>query len=340
MFLVSSQWTRLTVATLSIGVSVVGINITQAWQNQNPRPRTNTNPQPDAADSEVQVIRVPGEVTLLKCSVKLLDSVVLATDRAGLIAFVEPKEGDDVRKDQEIVFLKDDDLVALYHIAKAKAENDVNKRFAVASAAVAKAELEKMLESNRKVPGSIPATEVERARLHLAHTVLQGEQADHERAVAKLEVKKAAAELKASKVEAPFDGIVRKVLKQKGEAVMQGTPILELISTRTVKVEGYLPIEDFWNVKRGDVVEVQIEIPNRNLAIENEVFQGKVSFIDSTVSPVTHGARIWAEVQNPEEKLIEGVYAKMTIKHGRRIGSIAQPAAPVGSSGNSSNRTK
>lgn len=217
MRLFSSKWILLTVAILSASVFVVGNNFTQAWQNQKPRPRTNSIPQPDAADSEVQVFRAPGEVTLPKCSVKLLDSVVLATDRAGLIAFVEPREGDDVRKDQEIVFLKDDDLVAVYHIAKAKAENDVNKRFAVASAAVAKAELEKMLESNRKVPGSIPATEVERARLHLAHTELQGEQADHDGAVAKLEVKKAAAELKASKIEAPFDGIVRKVLKQKGE---------------------------------------------------------------------------------------------------------------------------
>lgn len=113
---------------------------------------------------------------------------------------------------------------------------------------------------------------------------------------------------------------------------MQGTPILELISTRTVKVEGYLPIEDVWSVKRGDVVEVQIDIPDRDLAIENEVFQGKISFIDSTVSPVTHGARIWAEVQNPDEKLIEGLYAKMTIKHGRRASGAAK------NSGTSRNR--
>lgn len=329
MLLFSSKWTWLTVAILSMSVLVGGVNFTQAWQKPTARSRTEPNPPSDVADSELQVIRTSGAITLLKCSVKLLDSVVLATDRAGLIDFIEPREGDHVRKDQEIVFLKDADLVALYHIAKAKAENDVNKRFAVASAAVAKAELEKMLESNRKVPGSIPATEVERARLHLDHTVLQGEQADHEGAVAKLEVKKAAAELKASKVEAPFDGIVRKVLKQKGEAVMQGTPILELISTRTVKVEGYLPIEDFWNVKRGDVVEVQIDIPDRDLAIENEVFQGKVSFIDSTVSPVTHGARIWAEVQNPDEKLVEGLYAKMTIKHGRSTTRSEKTATPA-----------
>lgn len=322
----SSKWPWLTVAALSAGVIVAGGNFTQAWQNPNPRPRTNSNLQLDDADPEVKVIRAPGEVTLPKCSVKLLDSVILASDRPGLISFVEPKEGDDVRKDQEIVFLKDDALVAIHEIAKEKAENDVNKQFAEASAAVAKAELEKMLESNRKVPGSIPSTEVERARLNFVKAQLQGRQAEHEQAVARLETKKAAAELKACKIEAPFDGKVRKVLKHKGEAVTQGTPILELISTRIVRVEGYLPVEDLWSVKRGDPVEVQIDFPDRDLAIENEVFQGKVYFIDSTVSPVTHGARVWAEVQNPDEKLIEGLYAKMTIKHGRRAAGTAKKA--------------
>lgn len=326
----SSQGTWLTVAALSAGVLVAGGNFTQAWQNQNPRPRSNSTLQLDDTDPAEQVTRAPGAVTLPKCAVKLLDSVVLASDRPGLISHVEPKEGDEVRKDQEIVFLKDDALVAIYEIAKEKAENDVNKRFADASAAVAKAELEKMLESNRKVPGSIPSTEVERGRLNVIKAQLQGEQAAHEQQVAKLEAKKAAAELKASKVEAPFDGKVRKVLKHKGEAVTQGTPILELVSTRTVKVEGYLPVEDLWSVKRGDPVEVQIDFPERVLDIENEVFEGKVYFIDPTVSPVTHGARIWAEVQNPNEKLIEGLYAKMTIKHGRKAGGTAKKAAMSG----------
>lgn len=326
----SSRWTWLTVAALSAGVFVVSGDLTQAWQNQGSRPRTSSNLQLDDTDPAEQVTRAPGEVTLPKCSVKLLDSVILASDRPGLISHVEPKEGDEVRKDQEIVFLKDDALVAIYEIAKEKAENDVNKRFAEASAAVARAELEKMLESNRKVPGSIPSTEVERGRLNVIKSQLQGEQAEHEQQVAKLEAKKAAAELKASKVEAPFDGIVRKVLKHKGEAVTQGTPILELISTQTVKVEGYLPVEDLWSVQRGDPVEVRIDFPDRDLEIEKEVFQGKVHFIDPTVSPVTHGARIWAEVQNPSAKLIEGLYAKMTIKHGRKAGGTAKKSAASG----------
>lgn len=320
----SSKWPWLTVAALSAGVFVVGGNFTQAWQNPNLRPRTNSNLQLDETDPSEQVIRAPGEVTLPKCSVKLLYSVVLASDRPGLIAHVEPQEGDEVRKDQEIVFLKDEALVAIYSIAKQKAENDVNKRFAEKAAQVAKAAYDRMLDANRSVKSAVTQIELDQARLSWEKGILQGEQAEHEQLVAKLEMEKAAADLKTSKIEAPFDGIVRKVLKHKGEAVSQGTPILELISTRIVKVEGYLPVEDLWSVKRGDPVEVRIDFPDRELEIEKEVFQGKVFSVDKTVSPVTHGARIWAEVQNPDEKLIEGLYAKMTIKHGRRAAGTAK----------------
>lgn len=327
VFTSKSSW--LTVAVLSAGLFVAAGNFTQAWQNQPARTRPNANLKLDDAEPEEQADRsVPGQITLQKCAVKLLYSVVLASDRPGLISAVEPKEGDAVRKAQEIVFLKDEVLVALLNVAKQKAENDVNKRFAEKSAAVGKVEWEKMIQSNRAVPGSITAIEVERAKLNYEKALLQGEQAEQEQIVAKLEMEKAAAELKTCRIEAPFDGVVRKVLKHKGESVAQGTPILELISTRTVKVEGYLPVEDLWSIKRGDPVQVRIDFPDRELEIENEVFEGKIYFIDKTVSPVNYGARIWAEVQNPDEKLIEGLYAKMTIKHGRRQGT-AKKVAPA-----------
>jgi multidrug resistance efflux pump len=189
-----------------------------------------------------------------------------------------------------------------------------------------------MLESNPKVPGSIPSTEVERARLNYVKAMLQGEMAAHEQKVAKLEMEKAFADLKTFRIEAPFDGKVRKIHKHKGEAVTQGTPILELVNTKLVKVEGYLPLEDMWNVRRGDLVEVRVDIPDRDLDIENEVFEGKIYFVEPSVSPVTTGARVWAEVQNPSERLVEGLYANMTIKHGRAAGTAKKTGSVSGSS--------
>ncbi len=328
----TSKWPWLTVAVLSAGVIVAGGNLTQAWQNQNSRPRASSTLKLDDVDPEEKVDRsIAGQITLPTCSIKLRYSVILASDRPGLIMHVEPNEGDEVRKDQELVFLKDDALAALYNVAKLKSENDVNKRFAEKSAAVAEAELKRMLEANRKLRDTIIATEVDRARLNFEKGILQGEQAEHEQHVAKREMEKAAAELKTCRIEAPWDGKVRKVLKHKGEAVTQGTPILELVSTHIVKVEGYLPVEDLWSVKVGDPVEVRLDIPDRDLEIEKEVFFGKITFKDWSVSPVTHGCRMTAEVQNPDEKLIEGLYAKMTIKHGRRAAGTAKKSSSAAS---------
>ena len=320
----SSKWSWLAVAALATGVIVAGGSFSQAWQNA--RSQRNN----DDSETDDQPEHGPGWVLLHKCHIKLVDSVVLASDRPGVIAYMEPKEGDEVRAQQQIVGFKDEVAQAILNIAKKKAESDVQIRFAKVSAEVGRVEYEKNLEANRTVKGTVTAVEVERSRLNWQKAILQGEQAELEQAVAKLEVEKAAEDLKTYHIEAPFDGTVRRILKQKGEAVAQGTPILELVSTRVVKVEGYLPIEDIWKVKKGDAVEVQIDIPNRDLEIEKEVFAGKVLYVDPTVSQVTHGARVWAEVQNRGERLVEGLYANMKIKNGPRgtvQGAETKPSA-------------
>ena len=287
MRLFPSKWSWLAMTALSLGLVVVGSQGSQAWQNSKAQRAFDED-----GDVESQTQRGPGWLLLNKCHIKLVNSVVLGSDRPGVIAYMEPKEGDEVRAQQKIVGMLDGGAQAALKIAQQKAENEVQIKFAKVSAEVAKAEYDKNLEANRSVKGT---TE----------------------------------DLKTFHIEAPFDGVVRKILKQKGEPVSQGTPILELISTRVVKVEGYIPIEDIWSVKKGDTVEVQIDIPNRDLEIEKEVFEGKVVFIDPTVSPVTHGARVSAEVINKGDRLVEGLYAKMKIKHGQRGTAKGADARPV-----------
>ena len=324
MRLFPSKWSWLAMTALSLGLVVVGSQGSQAWQNSKAQRAFDED-----GDVESQTQRGPGWLLLNKCHIKLVNSVVLGSDRPGVIAYMEPKEGDEVRAQQKIVGMLDGGAQAALKIAQQKAENEVQIKFAKVSAEVAKAEYDKNLEANRSVKGTVTFVELERARLNWQKAVLQGENAEFEQKIAKLEVEKATEDLKTFHIEAPFDGVVRKILKQKGEPVSQGTPILELISTRVVKVEGYIPIEDIWSVKKGDTVEVQIDIPNRDLEIEKEVFEGKVVFIDPTVSPVTHGARVSAEVINKGDRLVEGLYAKMKIKHGQRGTAKGADARPV-----------
>jgi multidrug efflux pump subunit AcrA (membrane-fusion protein) len=103
------------------------------------------------------------------------------------------------------------------------------------------------------------------------------------------------------------------VFKSKGEAVRQGDPIIELSSTKRVRVEGYVNVKDIWNVKRGNRVMVKLDVEDMELEVEKEVFYGKIVFVDVSAQPVTGQVRVWAEVENRDNILRAGLNARMAI---------------------------
>ncbi len=254
-----------------------------------------------------------GGIRLADCHIQLIDQVVLASDRPGILDFVEPEEGDFVEAGVQVAGLKDEVARAALAVAKHKMENDVQKRFAQKASQVAQAEYEKALETNRRVPGTVPDIEVRRLKLAAERTLLQIEQATHEMVEARLTYEQTLADLKTYRVETPFAGIVTRIYKRKGEAVRQGDPILELISTRRMRVEGYLDVRHAWTVKPGHAVRVKLDVPGEDLPVENEVFEGRIVFVDKSVQPVTRKVRVWAEVANRNDLLRAGLTATMEI---------------------------
>ncbi len=264
----------------------------------------------------------PDKIVLRQCRIKLIDRVILASDQPGILEYVEPEEGDLVRAGQVVAKLKDDVARAAYEIAKKKAENDVQVRYARKAAELAQAEFMKAMEANRQVPGAVPDIEVRRLKLAWEKSRLSIELADHEFAVAALEAKQAEAQLEMYRIKAPWDGIVTQIYKRKGEAVRQGDPILEMARTDRVRVEGRVSINDVWRVKPGMAVQVQLDIPGIDLPEEHQVFEGRVVFVDVAVQPVTRDVRVWARVANHDNILKDGLTATMTI-------DVSQPVARV-----------
>ncbi len=260
-------------------------------------------------------------IMLKRCRIKLIDEVTLASDRPGILAFVEPDEGDTVRAGQQVASLKDEIAKAALAVAAQKATNDIQIRFAVKAGEVAHIEYEKAILTNLKVKHAIPDIEVLRLKLADEKSVLQIEQAQKELMIAGLDRDEAQAQLATYSVEAPFDGVVTRVFKAKGEAVRQGDPILEIVSTRRVRVEGYVDIEDIWTVKAGAAVQVKLDIPGINLPVEQEVFEGRIVFVDEGVQPVTRQTRVWAEVANRNNTLRTGLIANMTIQPAKQVAS-------------------
>ncbi|HEX6986290.1 MAG TPA: HlyD family efflux transporter periplasmic adaptor subunit [Planctomycetaceae bacterium] len=254
--------------------------------------------------------------------VKLDEEAVLASDRPGILAFVEPEEGDRVTAGQQVAKLKDEVAAAALAVAEKTAESDIEVRYAEKAAAVADAEYRKNLEGNRMAKqyrlsaDLVTEIDLERLRLAAERAQLQIEKAEVDREIAKLTAEEKAAELKTFRIVAPIDGIVTEVNKQAGEAVQQGDPILRVVRTDVVRVEGFVTVPDAFRVKPGDAVRVRLDaenIPGLPPELADRVFEGKVSFVAPTAELLANKVRVWATVPNDRNLLRAGLPAAMEI---------------------------
>ena len=260
-----------------------------------------------AADQPGKTIELSG------CRIDFKDRVILAADRAGTLAFVEPEEGDQVKAEQLVAGLRDAVAQAVLERAGRQASNDVEIRYAEKASEVAAVEYEKALDANNRVQGAVSNMELRRLKLAAERAVLQIEQAENQFEISQLDKDQAEAELETFQIVAPFDGVVKQVFKSRGEAVRQGDPVLELVNTERLLVQGDVTFEQGLLIKKGAAVEVMLDIPGAELEVEQQTFTGKIVFVDVSVQPVTGLIRIKAEVINRENILRSGLNAKMVI---------------------------
>lgn len=253
-------------------------------------------------------------IVIEQCRIKFLDQVTLAADRAGIIDTVTPREGSKVESGAVVAKLRDEIARAAYDAARQNAANDVAVRFAKKSSEVADAEYRKALETNRIASRAVTEVELLRLKLTAEKSKLEIEQAEHELEASRIKLRQAEAELSTHRITTPFAGVVTQVLKLPGEAVRQGDPLLELSNSKRVRVEGYVSINDLWRIRPGSPVQVQLDIPNAELEVEQEKFEGAVVFVDLSVQPVIQQVRVWAEVENRDDILRAGLTARMVVQ--------------------------
>ena len=254
-------------------------------------------------------------IDVAQCRIALIDRVTLASARAGVAVFVEAREGDRVRARQVVARLDSTVAEASLAIARQKASSTIERRMALNMIELSRAEYDKAIQANQKLEGGgvFADIEVRRLKLSLDKSTLQYEQADNELLIQSLSAKQIEAELKTYSVEAPFDGIVTRVHRSKGEAVSLGDPLVEVVNLNRVRVEGYVGIVDGLRIKQGAPVTVKLDLPDVDLLEERLEFPGKLVFVDVGVEPVTGQIRVWAEVLNPEGILRSGLPARMKI---------------------------
>jgi membrane fusion protein (multidrug efflux system) len=276
-----------------------------------------------AAGNGHLVAQQPKSIELDECRIQAVKTARLATDRPGVLAVVQPQEGDSVRENQIVARLMDEVPQASLEVAKLVADDPVEIEYATKLHAVDKLEYEKDIQANLQHLNTVPDLEVQRAKLQSERSLLQIDKAKHEIKVNELKAAQADAELKTYRILAPFDGVVTRVSKYRGEAVHQGDTILEVVNTDIVRIEGRVKEKDIWYVKVGSPVTVRLSLRSTHLDVEKQVFHGRIGFVDVVANSVSFDTRVWAEVPNPGNILRPGLLATMTI----------EPSAPVAQTG-------
>lgn len=262
--------------------------------------------------------------------VKVAKEIKLPAREPGVLVKLAVREGNQVRAKQIIGEIDDNEpqmqkraAQAAYNAAYKRWEDDVEIRFAQKQAAVAQADLEQLMESNRMASKSIPEVEVRAQRLKLEQATLGIEKNTHDRELAKFDAFTKQAELDAAelkiqrrKVTAPFDGVVEEIKRHQDEWVQPGDTILTLLKMDTLYVEGAV---DQSKYDPHEIANCEVTVDVVMARGRKAQFKGRIIKVSSIVrSDGLYNVR--AEVANQQENgnwlLRDGLPASMTIHLG------------------------
>jgi len=131
-----------------------------------------------------------------------------------------------------------------------------------------------------------------------------------------------------AQVYAPFTGRVEARLLDPGAVVQPGTPIGRLVRTDPVVAAFRVPERQVGQlsarVAAGEA-RVVLEVP----ALPGERFQATVSGISPTLERASRSARVEAEVDNPEARLMPGMFCRVEVDLGAAADALLLPLVAV-----------
>jgi RND family efflux transporter MFP subunit len=129
------------------------------------------------------------------------------------------------------------------------------------------------------------------------------------------------------RVVAPFDGVVASRNFDVGTLVTadsaSGTPLLSLVQTSTLRIQIFVPQEDYFALKDGEDAEVTVpQLPGR-------VFHGRVARTAGALQPGTRTLLAEVDVDNSDGALTAGLYCIVRLAIPRPSPVIVLPSQAV-----------
>jgi membrane fusion protein (multidrug efflux system) len=221
-------------------------------------------------------------------------SVVIKAEIEGRIESIEFEEGQNVRKGDLLVRLRNDTQKA-------------NLREAIANRSLAQAEFER----TRQLVTRDAASEARKDRVAA------------ELEVANARVDRARADLDRTELRAPFDGVVGFRLVDMGDSITEENPIVRLDAIDRLQLSFSTSDHAVAFAGKGMHVEARVA------PYPGEVFPGEVFVMSPTLDPATRRVIIKAWVANREHRLRPGMFADLDLEVGRRDAAIAVPESAI-----------
>ena len=124
-------------------------------------------------------------------------------------------------------------------------------------------------------------------------------------------------------VTAPFAGMVIEKNAVLGELAPADQSLFTVANLSTVWIESDLYEKDLGGIQVGAPAQVRIA------AYSNTVFEGRLTYISSTVDPQTHTVKGRIEVPNPRLALKPGMFANVTLVGGNQVEGWAVPETAI-----------
>ncbi len=166
----------------------------------------------------------------------------------------------------------------------------------------------------------VASLRVAEAQYESDRAAIKNAEANVEQAVAGLEL--ARKRLKDNEIVAPFDGFVRKRLVNVGETYKEKTPLMSLVATQALKLQGEVPERFAPLLAVGRPVQVEVE------AYPGRTFAGRVTRVSPAVDVESRTFTVEASIPNPGGVLKPGFFSKASILTGteRNVSFVPEEA--------------
>lgn len=225
---------------------------------------------------------------------------------AGSVLTVTAEPGQPVRRGETLARLDSAALTDAYNSARSAVTSARNN--------LDVAQREAQRQRTLVAAGAVAQRNVETSQ----QTVVQAQAAV---AQARSQLASAEKQLGYTVVTAPFSGVVSERPVSAGDVVQPGTALYTLVDPSSLQLEASIPAERLGQLRVGAPVEFTVT------GYGDRTFRGEISRINPSADPATRQVRVYAEIPNPGNDLVAGLYTEGRVESETRNGLTLPTAA-------------